>query len=399
MLEAARRNRALLIARARKLESMRLATEVEVGRWTISGRAEPVLRELGERGDIIKTMHRALEQEGLAEERPFTRYLLHRQETTDRIIGRVLAKGLGGDEMADRVRLVIDGVDGCVHHLEMDTARAEEIGRGMIVAAGSGHAGPRAVDRNIMDVAGQDGIYRPSAHLEQARAGIGRIGGDPEAFVRSHVRRLEALRRAGHAERIDADHWRVASDLVERGKAYDQDRDPGNIRINLLSPTGLDRQIGHEGATWLDRELAVRERTVLADEGFGREVKVALEKRKRALVDMGYATVHGDGRVIAPKDLIRRLEAVDIERAGRALAAERGREWQPAIPGDYVTGQLVGSTQLSSGRFAMIDDGLGFSLVPWRPALEQHLGQHISGVAMPGGDVDWSFGRKRGLGL
>lgn len=54
MLETARRNRALLIARARKLESMRLATEVEVGRWSISGRAEPVLRELGERGDIIK---------------------------------------------------------------------------------------------------------------------------------------------------------------------------------------------------------------------------------------------------------------------------------------------------------------------------------------------------------
>jgi hypothetical protein len=37
--------------------------------------------------------------------------------------------------------------------------------------------------------------------------------------------------------------------------------------------------------------------------------------------------------------------------------------------------------------------------VPWRPALEQHIGQHISGVMMPGGGVDWSFGRKRGLGL
>jgi len=114
---------------------------------------------------------------------------------------------------------------------------------------------------------------------------------------------------------------------------------------------------------------------------------------------MGYATDYSDGRVIAPKDLLQRLEAVDIERAGRTLAAERGREWQPAVPGNYVTGQLVGSTQLSSGRFAMIDDGLGFSLVPWRPALEQQLGRHISGIAMPGGDVDWSFGRKRELGL
>jgi hypothetical protein len=47
----------------------------------------------------------------------------------------------------------------------------------------------------------------------------------------------------------------------------------------------------------------------------------------------------------------------------------------------------------------MIDDGLGFQLVPWRPALERHLGSQVSGVMMPDGKVDWSFDRKRGLGL
>jgi type IV secretory pathway VirD2 relaxase len=398
MLDTMRQNRALLIQRARQLERMGLASEVEVGRWTISSRAPSVLRELGERGDIIKAMHRALEREGLAEARPLTHYVLHREDTKERIVGRVLDKGLGGDEMGDRVGLVIDGVDGRVHHIEMDAGRAEEVGRDMIVVTGSVAAGPRAADRNIMDMAGTDGVYRPSAHLERAGASIERMGGDPEAFVRSHVRRLEALRRAGHAERIDADHWRVPADLVARGQAYDLARDRANIRISVLSPTGLDQQIGHEGATWLDRELAAPERTVLADEGFGREVKAALEKRRRSLVDMGYAADLGGGRIRAPKDLIRRLEAADNEQAGRALAAERGRQWQPAVPGKQVIGRLVGSTQLSSGRFAMIDDGLGFSLVPWRPTLEQHVGRQISGIAMPGGDVDWSFGRKRGLG-
>jgi len=53
---------------------------------------------------------------------------------------------------------------------------------------------------------------------------------------------------------------------------------------------------------------------------------------------------------------------------------------------------------LASGRFAMIDDGLGFRLAPWRPALEQRIGRQVSGVTTPGG-VEWSFGRKRGLGL
>ena len=399
MRETSRQNRALLIERARKLERMGLATEVETGRWIVSPKAEPVLRELGERGDIIKTMHRALEREGLAEDRQPGGYVLHREKMAERIVGRVLDKGLGGDEMGERVRLVIDGVDGRVHHIEMDATHADEVSRGMIVAAGSAPPGPRAADRNIIDVADQEGIYRPSEHLERARSAIDRIGGDPEAFVRSHVRRLEALRRAGHAERIGVDHWRVPADLPERGQAYDLARDRANIRVSVLSPTGLDQQIGHDGATWLDRELLSRQRIALAGEGFGQEVKAALERRKQALVNMGHVKDLGEGQLRAPRDLVQRLEAVDIERAGKVLAAERGLQWQPVVVGSHIIGQLVGSTQLSSGRFAMIDDGLGFSLVPWRPGLEEHIGRHISGIAMPGGGVDWSFARSRGLGL
>ncbi|MDP2374024.1 DUF3363 domain-containing protein, partial [Reyranella sp.] len=399
MLDSLRQNRALLIQRARKLERMGLATEVEPGRWTVSPKAEPALRELGERGDIIKTMHRALEREGLADARSIAGYVLHREKMTEPIVGRVLDKGLGDDELAERVRLVIDGVDGRVHHLEIDQARAEDVQRGMIVAAGSAQAGPRASDRNILAIAGKEGIYRPARHLEQALGTVERLGGDPAAYVRSHVRRLEALRRAGHVERIDADQWRIPANLPERGQAYDLARDRTMGRFTVLSPTGLEQQIGHDGATWLDRELASRQRTVLADDGFGREVTAALAKRRRWLADKGYAADLGDGRVRAPRDLVLRLEARDIERAGRALAAERGREWRPAIAGNEVSGQLVGSAQLSSSRFAMIDDGLGFSLVPWRPALEQRVGRVVSGVALPGGDVNWSFGRSRGLGL
>src|SRR5471032_1763746 len=123
MLDTLRQNRALLIDRARKLERMGLTTEIETGRWMVSPKAEPILRELGERGDIIKTMHRALEREGLAEDRHPTRYILHREKMAERIVGRVLDKGLAGDEMGERVRLVIDGVDGRVHHVELDASR------------------------------------------------------------------------------------------------------------------------------------------------------------------------------------------------------------------------------------------------------------------------------------
>ena len=51
--------RRLAIGRLQKLERMGLATAAGPGQWMISLKAEPVLRDLGMRGDIIKTMHRA----------------------------------------------------------------------------------------------------------------------------------------------------------------------------------------------------------------------------------------------------------------------------------------------------------------------------------------------------
>src|SRR5882762_3220157 len=230
-------------------------------------------------------------------------------------------------------------------------------------------------------------------------AGRASTRGDPEAFVRSHVRRLEALRRAGHAERIDADYWRVPSDLTERGQAYDRARDRANIRISILSPTGVDSQIGHDGATWLDRELASPNRTTLANTGFGREVTEAMERRRQSLVNMGHAVRLEDGRIRVSKDFVANLERTEVNRVGKAMAAERGLTFTAAKSGEYVSGTLVGSTQLASGRFAMIDDGIGFQLVPWQPVLDKRIGQHITGTVRAAGGIEWSFGRKRGLGM
>jgi type IV secretory pathway VirD2 relaxase len=94
MRDTFRQNRALLIERARKLERMGLATEIEIGRWIVSPKAEPVRRELGERGAIIKTMHRALQREGLAEDRHPGGYVLHRESATALSSAACLIRGL-----------------------------------------------------------------------------------------------------------------------------------------------------------------------------------------------------------------------------------------------------------------------------------------------------------------
>ena len=41
----------------------------------------------------------------------------------------------------------------------------------------------------------------------------------------------------------------------------------------------------------------------------------------------------------------------------------------------------------------MIDDGMGFQLVPWQPALEKQLGSHVSGVVTDRSSVTWSIQR------
>ena len=81
------------------------------------------------------------------------------------------------------------------------------------------------------------------------------------------------------------------------------------------------------------------------------------------------------------------------------LQAETGLPFQKAQAGEHVAGVYRQRLALTSGRFAVIDNGLGFQLVPWTPPLEKKLGQHIAGVAKGNGGIEWSLGRQRGLGL
>jgi len=46
----------------------------------------------------------------------------------------------------------------------------------------------------------------------------------------------------------------------------------------------------------------------------------------------------------------------------------------------------------------MIDSGLGFSLVPWRPVLANKIARQVTGVVRDE-DISWQFGRERTLGI
>ena len=194
----------------------------------------------------------------------------------------------------------------------------------MIVEALPAPSKPRPADRNILSVTDDNGIYRPSERLVVARDQAAHIRADPDTFVKMHVRRLDALRRAGIVERIEADHWRVPDNLPERGLAHDLARDGADARVNTLSPIGLERQVSHKGAAWLDRTM-IGQRDTVAQHGFGADVRAAWEQRKPVLADMGLAEDMGEGRFRASKDLIQRLETMELRARARLWRRETCR--------------------------------------------------------------------------
>ncbi|RUV84131.1 DUF3363 domain-containing protein [Mesorhizobium sp. M5C.F.Ca.IN.020.14.1.1] len=304
---------ALKVGRLRTLEIFGVAHQVGHSQWFLSDEAEPTLRQMGERGDIIKRMHRALTVNGI--ERSASSLVLAGESLDDSVIGRLVDRGLD-DELNGTAYVVIDGVDGRTHHIKLPD----------LEAAGDSMPGSIVELRKFEDAQGR--------------------------------------RRVAIA---------VRSDLPIEG------------------------QISATGATWLDRQAVSRDSAALGEGGFGREVREALDRRAEHLVEEGLAQRQGN-RVIFARRLLDTLRRREVEGLGDKLAAELGRQFNKAATGDFVAGIYRQRLVMASGRFAIIDDGLRFQLVPWTPSLEKKLGQHVSGIARGDGGVDWSLERKRALG-
>ncbi|WP_314957165.1 relaxase/mobilization nuclease domain-containing protein [Bradyrhizobium cosmicum] len=305
--------REIRIGRMRNLERLGLAEPAGPARWVLAADAEQRLRALGERGDIIKRLHKSLTKDSVT--RASSSWALEGERHGEPVIGRLIARGLD-DELRGTAFAVVDGVDGRVHHLKLPEIEA---------------------------------------------AGDGPVGGIVE------------LRR------------------------FEDTRGRQRIALAVRSDLNLDQQVAAEGATWLDRRLVAREPVELSRAGFGAEVRDALDHRIDVLAEQGLARRDGD-KITVGRNLIGTLRNRELETVGRRLASETGLAHLAAEAGESVSGVYSRRLSLASGRFAMIDNGLGFQLVPWLPSLERELGRQVSGIAGPGG-VDWSFGRKRDLSL
>ncbi len=121
------------MGRLRKLEDMGLANELQTGVWQLDQDIERKLRSLGMRGDIIKTMHKALKEAGI-DRSPGSYAVFDTAKPGNPIVGRVAGIGLA-DEINDKHFLVVDGMDGKVHYADVGRLPSELVpAKGMIVA-------------------------------------------------------------------------------------------------------------------------------------------------------------------------------------------------------------------------------------------------------------------------
>jgi type IV secretory pathway VirD2 relaxase len=381
---------ALRVGRLRTLARLGLAEETAPARWRLADGLNDTLRAMGERGDIQKTLYRTLAAGGV--ERAQADQVIYQPTAPDArpLVGRLVARGLS-DELKDRHYLVVDGVDGRAHYVEVGRGMATApIPEGAVVAIAPRPVGPRTVDHTVARIAAaHDGRYSIDLHLAS----------DPTAsanFAQAHVRRLEALRRGRvGVERQDDGSWTIAADHVERVGAFEKRQArAAPVVVRTLSTQRLEQQVGAVGATWLDRELVADVPEPLRDAGFGRDVRQALVQRRQWLIEQGLAEQQNE-QVIYRAGLLTRLQRRDLIATAEGIARETGLTFSEARPGQRVEGVYRRPVELAGGRFAVIERSRDFTLVPWKPALEGQEGRLVSGVLREGG-VSWTIGRERG---
>ncbi|MBO6720128.1 MAG: relaxase/mobilization nuclease and DUF3363 domain-containing protein [Rhizobiaceae bacterium] len=380
----------LRVGRLQKLKRLGLAEELRPGQWRLEEGLEDMLRRMGERGDIIKTMHREMAWKNIARSLADYAILDPASANTKPVIGRVVARGLS-DELKDRHYLIVDGVDGRPHYVDIGRGEATEpTPNGNIVRVTPKSIEPRRVDRTVAEVAAaNDGRYTIDLHLEH----------DPRAteeYAETHVRRLEAIRRAtGGVAREPDGTWIIEPDHLDRVVEYERSlARAAPVIVEKLSYLTLDQQIGTDGATWLDRELVSDHPEASRDSGFGREVREAQARRRQWLIAEGLAHEEQD-RIVYRANMLATLRRRELARVAGQLSNQLGLAYVETRSGEPVEGTLRRSVELASGKYALVENSREFTLVPWRPVLERHIGKQVSGV-MRGDGISWTIGRQRG---
>ncbi|WP_312846588.1 DUF3363 domain-containing protein [Sphingopyxis sp. PET50] len=306
------------------------------------------------------------------------------------LVGRVVHRGLS-DEIADRHYVIVEATDGRSHYVDIGKGEnVESHVPGAIVRIAPVETGIRTSDRTIAEVAAaNEGRYSIDAHLRHDASAT-------EAFAETHVRRLEAMRRlTRNVERDPDGSWIIAPDHLDRAAAYENARAKDRpVSVETLSPLPLEKLVDADAATWLDRELIASLPEPLRDTGFGHDVREAQARRRQWLVAEGLAEERA-GQFSYRSGMISTLQRRELLRVASGLSGELGLPFTEAKAGERIDGMYRRPVDTMSGRYALVERSRDFTLVPWRPVLDRHVGKSVSGI-MRDGWISWALGRQRG---
>lgn len=376
--------------RLNTLATLGLAEPLGAGRWRLADGLADTLRRMGERGDIIRTMQRAFSAARL--DRAAVDQAIYDPGAGDTgpLVGRVVTRGLA-DEYADRHYLIVDATDGRAHYVAIGKGDGvEALATGAIVRIEPQRAGIHGVDRTVATIAAaHGGRYDIDAHLRYDP-------GATEGFAETHVRRLEGLRRARvGVDRDPSGVWTVPADHLDRVAAHEarllRDRP---VAVETLSSTPLGGLVDADAATWLDREAVAASPVPLREAGFGQEVAAAQARRRQWLIAQGLAA-ESNGAVTYRAGMLAALQRRELLRVAEQLSTQLGLPFVESTAGTRLDGVFRRRVDLVSGRFALVEKSREFTLAPWRPVLERHVGKPVAGI-LRGDGISWSFGRGRG---
>ncbi|WP_449473732.1 DUF3363 domain-containing protein [Sphingobium chungangianum] len=362
----------------------RLRHDVDQERLTAIDRR--LLRRMGERGDIIRLMQRELTARRL--DRSGVEQVVT-TELREPIVGRLIQRGFS-DEHRHRHYAMLDGVDGRVHYIDIGRGDgAPSLPENATVRIEPTRASVMQADRTVDAVArANGGRYSVDLHLaHDAQAS--------EAYAASHVRRLEAMRRAGAGpERSEDGSWVIPDDHLARAGAYVQrQKHDRPVAVSIFSRTPVADLAAKEASTWLDRELASGTPSVVRDVGFGREVRDAMSARRQWLVEQQLAD--GDGLVFQlRRGALEALRLRELRDVVDRLGKELGKRFESINVGERVEGVIGRRLDLENGPYAVVERARDFTLVPWRNVLERNIGRTATGITRSDG-ISWQFGRGR----
>jgi hypothetical protein len=281
----------LRTARLRKLARLGLAEEVGGGRWRLDPGMDSALKCMGERGDIIATLNRELKLAKL--HRPAPDHSIYEPNgPAGPVVGRLVGRGLS-DEHSDCRYLIVDGVDGLTHYVDIGQAEVEAAPGAILSVARrpveqlAEHDGATWLDRELV-----------SETPQRLERGFG-------AAVRSaQQRRLQWLVQQGFAE-IEGDTVRYRDGMIDE----------------------LERRDLRQMAAALSRQLGARFSEAAAGERiegvYTRAVHVG--DRKFALIQQSREFNLVPWRPVLERHIGREVSGIAHERGGISWTIGRSR--------------------------------------------------------------------------